>query len=88
MHSMKRLTAAQEELHQNIEELTRAEKMLRESEKQLKTILNNSANVIIRVDRNYRVLIINAAGLRFVGLPEKQILGRTNAEIGMPEEAL
>ena len=62
--------------------------MLRESEKQLKTILNNSANVIVRVDRNYRVLVINAAGLRFVGLPEKQILGKTNAEIGIPEEAL
>ena len=60
----------------------KTEDLLREQRKQLQSILDNSRDIIFRVDRDFRFSVINEAGLRLIGLPAEQVLGKTNAELG------
>ncbi|MDT4891478.1 MAG: hypothetical protein QOE97_513 [Pseudonocardiales bacterium] len=58
--------------------LTRAE--------EIETLLAHAADIVIRYDRDLRHLFVNPAIETVAGLPPESFLGRTNRELGMPEE--
>ena len=70
----------------DITEQRRLEKALQDSEKNMASVLNNSQDGIVRIDKNFRHIFVNRALLEAVGLPAEQYLGKTNTEIGFPEE--
>lgn len=70
----------------DITQRRRAEEALRQSERNFKTLVENSPDIIARFDRNLRHLFINRAIGRATGLPPSHFLGKTNRELGMPAE--
>jgi PAS domain S-box-containing protein len=58
---------------------------LAERERQLTTILANTPDVICRYSKDFRYLYISPAAERITGIPTHQFIGKTNAELGMPE---
>ena len=63
-----------------------AEEALQESERNMASVLNNTQDGIVRIDRNFRHIFANPALYAATGLSPEQYLGKTNREIGMPEE--
>jgi len=59
----------------------RAEIALQESELLLRSILENSQEVIFVKDRECRFLFMNPAGYRFTGLTPEKLLGRSKADL-------
>ena len=52
---------------------------------ELEALVENSPDLMFRVDRNFRHLYVNKAVLEVTGLSREQYLGKTNRELGMPE---
>jgi two-component system, cell cycle sensor histidine kinase and response regulator CckA len=63
-----------------------AEDALVSRERQLDTLTRNGPDVIARFDRELRHVFVNAAVDRMTGIPSHEFIGRTNREMGMPEE--
>jgi PAS domain S-box-containing protein len=63
-----------------------ADEALKKSRMDLKSITDNSPDVIARFDRDLRHIFINPYGERVYGKPRKEIIGKTNSDLGMPEE--
>lgn len=55
-------------------------------EQAFRTLAENSPDVIARFDRNLRRIYANRAIEAYVGRPREEILGKTNHELGVPEE--
>jgi len=53
---------------------------------ELEALIENSRDLIFRVDRNLRHLYVNKAVLETTGLSREQYVGKTNGELGMPED--
>ena len=68
-------------------ERRRAEEALRESEKRLQAILDNSPAIIFLKNTEGRYLYVNPQFARLTPLTREQILGKTDAEIFLPEQA-
>src|SRR5438105_2119169 len=68
-------------------ERRKAEEALRESEKRLQKILDNSPAIIFLKDTEGRYLYVNAQFGKLTVLTPEQILGKTDAEIFPPEQA-
>lgn len=64
----------------------KAEALIRESERNMASVLNNTKDGIVRIDRNFRHIFANPALYAATGLSPEQYLGKTNQEIGMPDE--
>jgi PAS domain S-box-containing protein len=78
---------------QDITEQVRAEQAARASAERCRRVVENSPDVIVRTDREGRVLFGNPAFEKGIGLPLAQIVGKTFPEIGFdrgfaPWEAL
>ena len=56
------------------------------SEQQLRTLADNTPDILSRFDRQLRHVFINAAAERTTGRACSEFLGRTNRELGMPIE--
>jgi diguanylate cyclase (GGDEF)-like protein/PAS domain S-box-containing protein len=54
--------------------------------KELRTLIDTSPDPMARYDRELRHTYANPAAQATFGLPEKELLGRTNRELGDPEE--
>jgi len=52
---------------------------------ELENMIENSGDLIFRVDRDFRHLYVNKAVLETTGLSREEYLGKTNRELGMPE---
>lgn len=63
----------------------RSEEMLRESEANLRAILNSSLESILLVDRTGKVIEINETSAKKIGEPRDAIIGRHVSEFGPPE---
>jgi len=66
--------------------LRRAEDQLHRRELEFKTLVENSPDVISRIDRDMRHLYVNPAIETAFGLPAAGYPGKTKAELGLPPE--
>ncbi len=69
----------------DITRLRRTEEQLHRREQEFKTLVENSPDVITRIDRNSRHLYVNPAIEATFGLPASAYLGKTKTEIGLPQ---
>lgn len=60
-----------------------AEEQLRERERQLTTLAENTPDILARFDRNFRYVFVNSAVSQALGLPAEAVLGRTKREVGI-----
>lgn len=70
----------------DVTERQQAQAALASSEQQLRTLLENTPDVIIRTDKELRYIYVNQAVERSQGKPISFFLGKTSQEIGMPPE--
>jgi len=72
----------------DVSRLERAEAALAENEMRLQQILDNTTTAIVFAkDLSGRYLFVNRAFERLVGLPQREIVGRTTADLFPPETA-
>ncbi|WP_159397044.1 ATP-binding protein [Sorangium cellulosum] len=64
----------------------RAEAALRRSEQEFRTLAENIPALVVRFDRELRHLYVNRQVAAATGLPTSAFLGKTNRDIGMPEQ--
>lgn len=70
----------------DITERKRTEDALRLSETRLKSLAENVPSVLMRYDRQLRVVYLSPQSEAITGIPVAQFLGKTNAEVGMPRD--
>ena len=70
---------------QIITDRKRAEEALRESEERLRSLAENVPCVLMRFDRQLRVVYLSKQSDRYNPNPAERMTGRTNREMGMPE---
>ena len=71
---------------QRTAELTVAKEALSHSEQQVRTLLENTPDIIIRINKELRYVYVNQAVERTQGQPVSYFIGKTSQEIGMPPE--
>lgn len=69
----------------DLSERRRWEEALRLREEDLRTLTDNTPDILTRFDRDLRHLFVNAAVERATGRRREEFLGKTNRELGMPE---
>ena len=69
----------------DITERKRTEATLRESEERLRSLAENVPCVLMRFDRQYRIIFLNRHSERYNPNPVEKMVGRTNREMGMPD---
>ncbi|MFO7170316.1 MAG: PAS domain-containing protein, partial [Chloroflexota bacterium] len=81
------ITIAGARLHQSVQQELAArwaaEQALLRSERELRTLVENSPDSILRYDRELRIVYINHVAATLLGQPPEQLLGRTLDEIEM-----
>jgi diguanylate cyclase (GGDEF)-like protein/PAS domain S-box-containing protein len=65
-----------------------AEVTLARREREFRTLAENSPDIIARFDRDLRHLYVNPAVEVKAGIPAAAFLGKTHAELGLPEEVV
>ena len=70
----------------DVTERKQAQAALASSEQQLRTLLENTPDVIIRTDKELRYMYVNKAVEKSQGKPLSFFLGKTSQEIGIPPE--
>jgi PAS domain S-box-containing protein len=69
----------------NIDQRKQVEETLHHREQEFKVLLENTPDVIIRCDRDYRYVYVNSAVERTSGTSAADLIGKTSQELGMPE---
>ncbi|MEC4983435.1 MAG: PAS domain S-box protein [Oscillatoria sp. PMC 1068.18] len=69
-----------------ITEYKQVARQLHEQEEKFRTLAENSPNIIARCDRQYRYLYVNSAIAPATGKSPEELIGKTNGEMGFPEE--
>ena len=80
------LTRTLEHLQQEITERKRAEDVVYHREQEFKALVENSPDLIARFDREFRHIYVNPSVERITGIPKQKFIGKTNQDLGMPEE--
>jgi PAS domain S-box-containing protein len=70
----------------DLSERQRWEAALVAKERELRSLADNSPDILSRFDRALRHVFVNAAVERATGRPAADFLGRTNRELGMPPD--
>jgi PAS domain S-box-containing protein len=68
--------------------LRHTEEQLRRREREFKTLVENSPDIISRIDRNMRHLYVNPAIETLATLPASAYLGKTKRELGLPSSVV
>ena len=71
---------------EDVTDQRRAEESLRAREWELQTLADNSPDILFRFDRELRHVFVNTAVEVATGRPKEAFLGKTNRELGMPDE--
>lgn len=74
------------ESQQRIVEQQQAIATLERQRQELTAILDNAPDIISRLDIHFRHLYVSRSIELATGIPAEQFIGKTNAELGMPEE--
>ena len=61
-------------------------KKIIEREKSFRALIENSRDVIMRFDRNFKHIYVNSEIERQLGISPKDMIGKTHRELGFPEE--
>ncbi|HOE15894.1 MAG TPA: PAS domain S-box protein [Syntrophorhabdaceae bacterium] len=72
--------------HENITDRKLTEEKIGQKEADIKSILDNSKDFIVRFDRGLRHLFVNKALSDATGISYDEYVGKTNEELGMPED--
>uniref|UniRef100_B8HLZ2 histidine kinase n=1 Tax=Cyanothece sp. (strain PCC 7425 / ATCC 29141) TaxID=395961 RepID=B8HLZ2_CYAP4 len=84
------LRTARDELEQQVQERTRelqeANALLQQREREFRTLVENTPDVITRHDRQYRCLYINPASTQSLGMPPEFFIGKKPSELGYPDD--
>jgi PAS domain S-box-containing protein len=72
----------------DITERKQMEEDLRIKEQELSILADNSADIIVRLDKNFKYVFVNDQAAKVAGLEKEQMLGKSNAELGVPEESV
>ncbi len=72
-------------LVKDITERKQIEEVLKESEKRYKSLAENVPSVLMRYDKNLRVVYLSPSAEEIAGIPTHEFVGKTNREVGMPE---
>jgi PAS domain S-box-containing protein len=78
------LRVANEELERRVRE--RTEDLMRTNQI-LRSVADNTPNILARVAPDLRYVFVNAAAERATGLPQEAFVGKTNAELGVLMDA-
>jgi PAS domain S-box-containing protein len=70
----------------DLTERKRLESELQQREQQFKMVAENAPDIISRIDAEFRHLYVSPSIELATGIPSEQFLGKTDAELGMPEE--
>ncbi|UNU22642.1 PAS domain S-box protein [Microcoleus vaginatus] len=70
----------------DLTERKRLELELWQREQQFKMLAENAPDIISRIDAEFRHLYVSPSVELATGIPSEQFLGKTNVELGMPEE--
>jgi PAS domain S-box-containing protein len=70
----------------DITERKAAEEELQRREQEFQALVENSPDIITRFDLQSRHLYVNRSVERATGIPQQQFIGRTNGELGMPDD--
>jgi PAS domain S-box-containing protein len=82
--ALAKVTAAEEELRQNYDHLSRTEQAVRENESRFRTIFDNSPYPIaINSHPDMKFLEVNAEFLKASGYAENEVLGKNPVEMGL-----
>lgn len=73
-------------IRQDITALKEAEQRLYTLQVQYSTLVENAPDIIARFDRSLRHIFVNGAIRQATGLTPEDYLGKTNAEMGMPDD--
>ena len=76
------------ELARSNDNLARTLDVLRESEERYRTLVDTTPDFIYSMDCEGRLTAVNRAVRDIMGRPERQIIGRTLAELGFPENVV
>jgi PAS domain S-box-containing protein len=63
-----------------------AEEALTRREQELRSLADNSPDILARFDRGLRHVFVNAAAEKYTGIGASEFLGKTNRELRMPVE--
>ncbi len=66
----------------DVTELRESEEKLIHRERELRTLADNTPDILARFDRQHRCVFINAAVERITGHPAEDFIGKTNREMG------
>jgi PAS domain S-box-containing protein len=70
----------------DVTELKRAQAAMLDRERDLRSLADNSPDILSRFDRELRHVFVNAAVTRATGLTPEHFIGKTNRELGMPAD--
>jgi PAS domain S-box-containing protein len=80
------LSDTNQQLIEEIRVRQETEKILRQREREYKTLAENSPDAIVRVDRQLRHIYVNSIIEKDTGIAPADFLGKTVAETGLPAE--
>lgn len=70
----------------DITELQATKEILHRREQEFRALVENSPDVIVRVDRNFRHLYANPKIEEKTGIPAAAYIGKTSQELGLPDD--
>ncbi|MEG5065172.1 PAS domain S-box protein [Microcoleus sp. B3-A4] len=70
----------------DLTERKRLELELQQREEQFKMVAENAPDIITRIDSEFRHLYVSPSVEKATGIPADRFIGKTNAELGMPED--
>jgi PAS domain S-box-containing protein len=62
------------------------EELLHLREQEFRALVENSPDLVVRFDSQLRHLYVNPAVERITGIPKQAFIGKTNQDLGMPQE--
>ena len=70
----------------DVTDRVKAAEILRQGKREFESLAEHLPDIVTRFDRELRHLYVNPAVRKFTGLSQETYLGKTNRQLGMPEE--